>query len=252
MRTLYSNPNKRQKEASFLETFISVKMDVQIENHRRGNPPAPDFLFEILQKRIGLEVTSLVKDPLAHIRSAQDNCLRKASEIAKQHGLETVEVKVLFRSDHNRLDSDEAAKELIHFIKEKIPEFDGKISQYYYESDNKHLKYFREIIINLGKVNGHVWLPNHRFGRIYRNWLTIDPIPEIQSIIDKKQKHYNGYANNCDECWLLIGVNEWTAPEAVGITDNLENHVFLGDFRRLFFVRNIEGRVIELNIRRHV
>ena len=55
----------------------------------------------------------------------------------------------------------------------------------------------------------------------------------------------------CDKCWLLIGVNEWAAPEAVAITEELKSHVFSGDFQRLFFLRNIEGVVVELRIINH-
>jgi len=80
------------------------------------------------------------------------------------------------------------------------------------------------------------------------NWMTIDPIDEIQARIDEKQSRYLKYIQSCDECWLLIGVDEWTAPEAVATTQELGNHVFTGDFQRLFFLRNIEGSVIELKI----
>ena len=46
--------------------------------------------------------------------------------------------------------------------------------------------------------------------------------------------------------------DEWTAPEAVAITEELESHVFSGDFQRLFFLRNIECSVVELRISSHI
>lgn len=101
MCTLYSNPNKLEKEQSFFETFRSARTDLHIRNPRRGKPPEPDYLFSISQKKIGLEVTSPVKELLAPLRTDQDKCLKKACQIAKQIGLETVEVKVQFRSDHD-------------------------------------------------------------------------------------------------------------------------------------------------------
>jgi hypothetical protein len=78
--------------------------------------------------------------------------------------------------------------------------------------------------------------------------MKIDPVEEIQACIDEKQTKIPNYIRRCDECWLLIGVDEWTVPEAVAITEQLNTHVFSGDFRRLFFLRNIEGKLVELRI----
>ena len=249
MRTLYSNPNKLEKEQSFFETFRSARTDLHIRNPRRGKPPEPDYLFSISQKKIGLEVTSPVKELLAPLRTDQDKCLKKACQIAKQIGLETVEVKVQFRSDHDPICIDKAAEELVQFVKKEIPKIDDTKSWHYYESG---LKYIKWISIHLGTVNGRTWLPNHRFEWPNVNWMERDPIDRIQSRIDEKQLKYPGYIQSCDECWLLIGVNEWTAPEAVAITNETKNHVFSGAFQRLFFLRNIEGIVVELKISSHI
>ena len=247
MRTLYSNPNKWEKEQSFFETFRSVRTDLDIRNYRRGIPPEPDYLFSVSQKKIGLEITSLVKESLAKIRTDQDKCLKKAGQIAEQTGLEPIAVQVQFCSGRDRIDIDEAAKELTDFVIEKIPEIDDTKSWHYLQSD---LKYYEWIIIHLGTYKGHKWLPQHRFEWTNVNWMERDPIDRIQSRINEKQSKYPGYIQSCDECWLLIGVNEWTPPEAVEITDGIMNHVFSGDFQRLFFLRNIEGIVTELKIKR--
>lgn len=249
MRTLYSNPNRLEKEQSFFETFRSVRKDLHIQNPRRGEPPEPDYLFSVSQKRIGFEVTSPVKELLAPIRTDQDKCLKKAGQIAKQIGLETVEVKVQFRSDHDPIDIDKAAEELVQFVKKEIPRIDNTKSWHYYALG---LKYIKWISIHLGTVNGRTWLIHHRFERIHMNWMSINPIDAIQSLIDKKQSRYPDYIQSCDKCWLLIGVNEWTAPEAVAITEELGSHVFSGDFQRLFFLRNIECSVVELRISSHI
>ena len=244
MRTLYSNPDKSEKEDSFLETFLSAKKGLPIKKPHRGIPPEPDYIFDLSQKKIGLEVTSPVKELLAAIRDAQNKCLKKAAQIAKQTGLETVEVQAQFRLDHDPIDINKAAEELVEFVKKEIPKVDATKSHHCYESG---LKYFKWIIIRLGTVNGHKWLHHHRFERIHMVWMR-NPISEIQSLIDKKQPKYLKYIQSCDECWLLIGVDEWTAPEAVAITEELESHVFSGDFQRLFFLRNIERKLRELKI----
>ena len=249
MRILHSNPNKLAKEQSFFKTFKSARKDLHIQNPRRGNPPEPDYSFSVSQKKIGLEITSLVKESLAPIRTDQDECLKKAVQIAKQIGLETIAVQVQFRSGRDRIDIDEAVKELVDFVKEKIPEIYDTKSWHYPEPG---LKYYEWISIRLGTYNGHKWLKHHRFEWTNVNWMERDPIDRIQSRIDEKQLKYPGYIQSCDECWLLIGVNEWTAPEAVAITNETKNHVFSGAFQRLFFLKNIEGSLAELKISSHI
>jgi hypothetical protein len=244
MRVLYSNPTKSEKEQSFFDTFLSVKKDLPIEKWEKGE--SPDYILYISREKIGLELTTLVLNtpnkgiPLASIRAAQNNCLKKATELAKQNGLEPAEVQVKFRSDDDPIDVDIAAKELVEFLKKEIPKIDDSKSWHYYESG---LKYSQWIIIHLGTVNGHKWLPHHRCIRIHMNWMLKD-----QSRIDVKQTKVSKYLQRCDKCWLLIGVDEGTAPEAVYITKETENHVFFGDFERLFFLLNFEGRVAELKI----
>ena len=252
MGTLYSNPNKWEREQSFFETFKSAAKDFHIQNPRRENPPGPDYLFSVSQKQIGLEITSLVEESLAPISTAQNKCLRKAKALLEEKGMEPVNVKVQFRSDEDLIDvdeaTDEATKELVDFVKEKIPEIDDTKSWHYYESG---LKYSKWISIRLGTYSGHKWLEQHRVERIPINWLRTNLTSEIQCRIDEKQGKYSKYIQNCDECWLLIGVNEWTPPEAVEITEETKSHVFSGDFQRLFFLKNIEGRLEELKISSH-
>ena len=182
MRTLNSNPNKSEKEQSFFKTFLSVKRsDLNIERHEKGE--SPDYILYISQEKIGLEVTALVREELASIRTAQNKCLQRATEMARQKGLRIVSVKVEFRSSHDRIDIDKAAMELVEFVEKKIPEINDKKSWHYCESN---LKYIKWVIIHLGIVNGRQWLPDYRFEQIPINWMRINPIGDIQARIDEK------------------------------------------------------------------
>lgn len=249
MGIFYLDPNKSQKEQSFFETFLSNVRGLHIQNWDRSE--APDYILYTSQGRIGLEVTALVltnpkgQTPMAAIRAAQNNCLKKAAELAEQHSLGPVEVKVKFRSDLQPIDVGVGAKELVEFVKEKFNEIDDTRIWNYPESGFKYSKW---ISINLGTCNGHRWLSEYRFARMLVNWMRVDPVEEIQARIDEKQAKIKNYIQRCNECWLLIGVDEWTAPEAVAITEKLNTHKFSGDFRRLFFLRNIEGKLVELKI----
>ena len=243
MRILYSNPNKSEKEQGFFETFLSATRNcLNIEKWEKGE--SPDRILFISNERIGLEITALVREELAAVRTAQIKCLQRAIELAKQKCLPIVEVNVEFRSNRDPIDIDEAATEIVEFVEKNTPDVHGANTWHCYESG---LTYSRWINISLGKVGGRARLLDYKFEPIPINWMR-NPIDEIQSRIDEKQSKISDYLKNCDKCWLLIGVNEWTAPEAVAVTKELETHIFSGDFQRLFFLRNIEGSVIKLQI----
>lgn len=243
MRILYLNPNSLEKELSIFESFKSIEKGFHIEKSEKGE--SPDYLLDISQRKIGLEITTLVLDRLAAIRSAQNQCLSKASQLSKQNGLKSVEVKVKFRSDYDPIDIDLGARELVELVGKKLLEIDDTKSWHYYESG---LKYSKWISIQMGTVKGCQWLLGHRFLPMHMNWMRRDVIGDIQACINKKQTKIIEYLKKCDECWLLIGVDEWTAPEAVVITEAMKTHVFSSNFQRLFFLRNIERTLVELKI----
>ena len=138
MRNLYLNPSKLQKEQSFYAAFLSGMKDLNVEKWERGEEP--DYILYISQRRVGLEVTTLVlnnssgRNSLAAIRASQDNCLRKAAELAKQQSLEPVEVKVKFRSDKNPIDVELATRELIDFVKKETGRIDDRKTWHFHES----------------------------------------------------------------------------------------------------------------------
>ena len=205
VHTLYSNPSRQEQEESFFKTFCSVHKELNIKNPEdcRRQPPNPDYIFPFSQKKIGIELTTLVLNKpglvldksgkttsLAAIRSAQNECLRRAAQIAKEDKLPHIAVDVQFCLVRKPIDIDEATKELVDFLKKKIPEIDDTESWHYPETG---LKYCKWIKIQLGTLNGQKWLCNHRFTQIRVNWMTIDPIDEVQARIDEKQSKFLKY-----------------------------------------------------------
>ncbi len=200
---------------------------------------------------LGVEVTTLVLDspksaaPLAAIRAAQTKCLLNAKKLAEEEGLEPVEVQVNFRSDYEPIDVEYASRELFEYVKRRLGEIDDSQCWHEYETG---LKYCKWICIHLGTTNGTRWLDYHRFDRIYMNWMDVDPIDAIQACINSKQQKIHRYLEKCNECWLLIGADECTAPEAVAVTDKTIKNVFEGSFQRLFFLLNVKSQLFELSI----
>ena len=250
MRVHYSNPNKSQKEQSFFDTFLSELEGISFDSWEKGE--SPDYILHANKTIIGVEVTTLVlnppnvKEPLAAIRAAQTKCLLNAAKLAKEERLEPAEVKVHFRSDYDVIDIEYASRELFEYVKRRLDEIDDSKCWHEYETG---LKYSKWISIHLGTTNGHRWLDYHRFDRMYMNWMDIDPIEAIQERINAKHNKIHTYLKKCNECWLLIGVDECTAPEAVAITERTIKHAFDGTFQRLFFLLNVKSQLFELEIK---
>jgi hypothetical protein len=250
MRIHYSNPNKWQKEQSFFDTFLSRIEGITVDSWDKGE--SPDYIIHTNKKMFGVEVTTLVLNspnadtPLAAIRAAQTKCLLNAKKLAEEEGLEPVEVKVNFRSDYEPIDIEYASCELFEYIKRRVSEIDDSKCWHEYETD---LKYSKWISIHLGTTNGKRWLNYQRFDRIHMISMDVDPIDAIQACINSKQQKIHTYLEKCNDCWLLIGADECTAPEAVALTEKTIKHVFEGSFQRIFFLLNVKSELFELSIK---
>jgi hypothetical protein len=243
MRILYENPSRDVKEQDFFERFINLSTDVPKTGWKKTE--SPDFLFDDPVHTIGLEVTSLVISRKAAIRGAQNDVLRIAADLARKDGLPPIEVQVQFRNDNQEIDTQRESQVLFTYVKRQLPAMTDHGSKNFFPQD---LHAFQWIKICLGTVDGTQWLDDHRWRRVHMNWNRIDPIQDIQQLISKKEKLLDRYLAYCKECWLLIGVNEWNAPEAVHISQNTIEHVFQTRFTRVYFLRNVEERLFKLNV----
>lgn len=168
-----------------------------------------------------------------------------ARDLAISHSIPPLEVKVKFSSDHQPVDEQSAGIELFQFVIDQLPNINDKKSCHFH---NIGSRYFSWIIIHLGTAFGQQWLKEHRWGRIHAGFVRIDPIHEIQSVIDKKSRKISQYLKHCKECWLLIGVDEWTAPEAATLTEIGANTIYQFPFTRVYFLRNIERKLYRLTV----
>jgi len=242
MRILYEKPTKEQKEESFFKNFIDLEKSIPHGKWEKSE--RPDYLLKYSGGVIGLEITALSNSKRSEIRSAQDKVFQKAMQIAEEKCLPIMEVTAKFRADSNKINIENAAIELVNIIQSKLCEITN--DNIYYLQDFGG-KYFSIIFANLGTINGINWLKNHRWHHSYMNFVSIDPINDLQNTIDVKSKKINEYLKHCDECWLLIGVDEWSASEAVDLTEKGINHVYISRFKKTFFLRNIDSKLVYLN-----
>jgi len=248
MMTMYLNPSDDQFEwqvVSILKTEIKDFPCGEIQKHE-----SPDFIIKAPNKTIGIEVTRAINlnyansTPLTEIRGAQFKCLKMVRQILVNERDAPVEVKVKFRDDQARIDIKEAVKELCDFVLEKVENIDDTKIWHYYDSG---LKYIGWISIHLDTTDGIKWLNEHRVNPIIMNWVNTDPHEIIQKAIDSKKAKLAGYLGQCDECWLIIGVNEISEPEAIKVQEN-DDSIYFSDFARTYFIRAVEGRVWPLKV----
>lgn len=183
--------------------------------------------------------------PLAAIRAAQTECLKMARKLAIDRSIPPLAVEVGFRNNRRPINPIGNAQALVTFVEGKLPHLDDTGSYY---CDESGLPDIERVSIQLGTVHGQRWLDDHRWERNHLNLVNTDPIALLQEAIDRKQEKLHNYLVKCDECWFLVGVDEWTAPEAIYFTQRGTDHVYQCGFSRLFFLRNIQGLLVELKV----
>lgn len=233
----------RRRRASFLSLATDMPRGAWI----RGE--SPDYILSSDRRRYGLEITTLVLDsaggsvPLAAIRRSQDSALQSALQSAGVEGLPPLQVRVMFRDNDVPLDEHAASYELLGFVRGAYLRIDDSKT---WAFNTPELRYIERVHIHRGTHLGRPWLHRHRWSRLHINWVRVDPVAELQRTIERKAESHRRYLARCDECWLLIGVDEWTAPEAVAVTERALCHTYMSPFTRLYFPRNVEGSLHQL------
>ena len=245
VRRLFEKPSKQEREDSFLETFLLLEKDIPAGQWKPHE--APDYLLTNSDVTVGLEITALINSDLAAIRNAQDKAFAMAQSAAIEQNLPIMEVRAKFRDEHSPIDAKEAAKDLVGVITRKLPSIDDTRNHVLNGFDSK---YYSTIMVNLGIRNGRKLLDTHRWHRVHMNRVRQNPIDDLQKSINEKNAKLPDYLRSCQECWLLIGVDEWTAAEAVYFSEQGLEHDFECGFTRAYFLRNIEGKLSRLKIKK--
>jgi hypothetical protein len=234
MKIIYRYPKKEDREISHMQNFVCLFKDFKIEKWEKKDPPFPDFLIHKETNTIGVEHTSLINDQLMGIRNAQQKCFKLAMEMARANNLPTLVVKAKFISNSKFVNIQQSAKELYDFVVDSLPSIPNKS---YFDEKPKNLQYFNWIRIR--NSESHDWC------EIKMVISKINPIEKIKNTIESKEKKVSNYLKHCDICWLLIGVDEFNAPEAIKLTDEL-NFNFESEFDRIFVLQNYKDELVEL------
>lgn len=234
MKVIYRYPKKEEREISHMQNFVSLFKDFKIEKWEKKEPPFPDFIIYKETSTIGIEHTSLINNQLMEIKKAQEKCFKIAMEMAKEHKVVPLVVNAKFISNSRFLNIQQSAQELYDFVFNSLSSIPKKN---YLDKKPKNLQYFDWIRIR--NSESHDWCELKIFIS------DINPIEKIINTIKSKEKKISNYLKHCDACWLLIGVDEFNAPEAIKLTDEL-NYKFESEFDRIFVLHNYEDDLVEL------
>jgi len=236
MKTLYTQPNTKQREASFFQGFLESRPEFLAYNFVHLDNP--DFQGVYQGKRIGVEVTSLIDDDRIKIRQVKEQALHELAGFAKEQGYPPTWVRVHWKDTTSWCNKAELVKELTVKI---LPLF------------KKPRKSDRTVRFDIDTASNYVdevmltpTLDRYSWQTLPRNWVRQVTDSTVQSILEKKHAKLIEYLHFCDECWLLIGVDDWNSDQAYQLSPEARAAVYKTGFRRLFFLRNGESKVDEL------
>lgn len=262
-RFIIQDEGKKGTESTYLALFTRDKVGEQwmrdngvtTKKHCDIPDPIPDFTFEVPGRpTIGLEVVNFIQP--SDKNSATMRLERIAKKIVahfKQKGvpltllINVVDPRELSAKwsdhldacanpgfDHLNASDDELKNAFLSALDpETIPEF-GIVKKSITVNG-------QTFVLNASQMHApHTHYHVNNMGRC-----TEDPFDEIQKRIDGKNKKFQSYKANCDECDLLIVVD----GGFVHLDDELKTHRFESVFRNVFFMDLSFGcKVIKLNI----
>lgn len=247
--------NKKEDEINYLNQFLNTPegkawyQKYKIKD--RMDEEHPDFVF-ITQnnKRIGLEVTNFIMKSKHGI--ALQSLKTTGNKICKYvHDTYGFPISILIDKFNKRKYGAKTRKEFLEAvynpgfidrfneeeIKSKIyPLIDKNIEklktfpclvQEWIEVNNEQLKFSISGFPNTdGSFGCHV--NNQSFSKQ-------DPFKELQEEIDKKNKKFDNYIKNCDDCFLLVCNTDVSKGNYCHFTNKLKTHKFSCKFTNVFF-----------------
>lgn len=258
-RFIIQDEGKKGTEATYLALFTRDKVGEQWMHDNgittKKSYESPDFIFEVPGRpTIGLEIVNFIQP--SDKNSATMRLERIAKKIVAHFKQKGVPLSLLINvfdprewsakwSDHldacanpgfdhlNASDDEIKCAFLSALDPETIPEF-GIVKKSITVNG-------QTFILNASQMHApHTHYHVNNMGRCIE-----DPFDEIQTIIDGKNKKFQSYKANCDECDLLIVVD----GGFVHLDDELKTYRFESVFRNVFFMDLSFGcKVIKLNI----
>jgi hypothetical protein len=231
-----------KKHGRALLDFLGIKCTLE-------SAPAPDLLFRLEGRRIGVEDTRLFAEDGSAQRTPQarktlvDEIAAETQLEYEKRGLPPVEVLLnMRRCDIKSANVKALSDQIVDVVTTNLPDNPGRTVVDNDIGDGRLPVWFDSITITRFPE-----LPQALFSAPRSEWIATIHAADLQQTIDKKAKRLQSYDNACDEVWLLM-VEEGSDPsDTLEMPDELWKHAY--DFRgfaRLFVLRGRNACIIEL------
>jgi len=229
----------------------------QLRQGLGGNPPGllesadgPDVLVVTSGHRTGIEVTEIHQQssPEQGPRRIQESerwgIALSARQLAESSGIPIVDVSVLFNDSVRiqKADREAITSALVDLVRKNIPSMDTSVELAMWRENNPCLR----SVLNV-RIFRNEFLTRHYWSVLDSGWVQTDFVQEMQGAIDKKNALFEGYSQQCDECWLLVFAHGGRPSGSFQASQPTKAHLYRSAFARTFFLEAFSGRVVELN-----
>jgi hypothetical protein len=239
-------PDKQSRELFHLQRFLPDLFGDEPYTLSQPNPPLPDAIIQLANRRIGIEITTLVVDErLMQMESSQQAILSETQKIFEQQHQLPIHVAVSFenRASWKKRDCEQVSV----FLSNTVAQLVGKaknLPQYQTQFDIvleniEHTHINRISILYLKQLTISCWSPLGGF------WVPNAPVEEVQKIISKKNQNIDGYLSGCNEVWLLI-LETGAQSSYFSNFEKLLPHTFGSGFAKTMIGRVSKGELLML------
>jgi hypothetical protein len=195
-----------------------------------GPAGAPDFVVLDRERRIGIEVTELVRDAGQQIKATpamQHQVAREAERLAIQRNHPPMAVYLHFWGAVPKQRFRPLAEELVKLVEKYMPN-EGVNARLV----NEHRQSLPPEITNVSiHRDGIYGITRWQSPQAY--WVDQNALPAIQRAINRKGEKIGAYLNHCDACWLLLWVQVGSAAGAFEINSTALEAAYAAPFEQV-------------------
>ncbi|HHT9112521.1 MAG: hypothetical protein HZA47_11960 [Planctomycetes bacterium] len=179
---------------------------------RQGAGQKPDFRYRVSQWITGIEHTEIKskksvheKTSLAELKGIQRQIVRQAKQLATKQGIPPIDVEVWFHDYFYRYPN--KGEKAVHALLKSIIANLDKILETEHGGDSVEIEVpepfvgISMIYAKSGKINGNVWLKDHRWKTIEPVWVMRGFLPELQDTISAKNQKIDNYLVHQEIVW---------------------------------------------------
>lgn len=238
---------KKIQEKNILETFLQTycaEINYQYIDEDNDNP---DFIIQINNKRIGIELTPLIDDGIKAIEHIIANINQRVYKLLQDRNLQTfVHVIPLYKRTLILLTIDSAlvSSQIVDAICNNLPKDNASLTL----DNEKYQDTIPDTLYNIRIVSSqefrcHVVYPLDT-GHLEEEYFQM----KIQSILDKKELELTTYQKRYDDIWLLIITSGLNIPNFYYPPHDTKSHVYTSSFDSVVFFELSRKDYFELRL----